>query len=171
MVYIFIDESGDIGNPAILENSKDFSLAACVCDNEKIDYLISQIKQFNTKFKKKEMKFSKFSKTERVLCKKFLKNLTIKNSSVYRKKSLTNYGDSFLKSTFQELINNINISTKGKLKVFIDGTENAHFRKIYEPILRKKFPKATLQFANSIKTPLVQVADFYAGYRRRIERI
>ncbi len=167
MVYLFIDESGDTGNPAIVENSKDFSLAACVCGNEDIDHLITQVKRLNTRLKKKEIKFSKLSAKEKIISKEFLRKLSFETYTTYSRKTLTNYGGTFLRNTFEELVSKINTDKKGKVKVFMDGTENAHFRKIYEPIIRKRFPKAVLQFANSIKTPLIQVADFYAGQRRK----
>lgn len=51
--------------------------------------------------------------------------------------------------------------------IFIDGSENSFFRKMYEPIIRGKFPRARVKFANSIKTPMIQVTDFYAGYTRK----
>jgi hypothetical protein len=57
MIYILIDESGDIGNPSIRENSHDFCLAACICDSENIDHLSEQIEKLTTRLKMKELKF------------------------------------------------------------------------------------------------------------------
>lgn len=170
MIYIFIDESGDPGELHEPGATADFAMAACVCYSENIDEINNQIKNFTTRLKKKELKFSKFSSQEAGLMKKFLKKLNLEYFSVYTKKTAAFHGDRLLKSVFHDLVQSITVATQGKVKIFIDGFENAYFRKIYEPILRKKFPRSVMKFANSIKTPLIQVADFYAGYRRRVEK-
>lgn len=167
MLYIFIDESGDIGNPNTRGNSRDFSLAACLCSSYNIEYFMKKINQLRVRLKKKELKFSKISIREKNIANDYIQRLFIEHYSVYRIKSNNHYGPDFLKDVFRELLLTIPEIKTEKVKVFVDGNENSHFRKIYEPPIRIRLPKATLHFANSIKTPLIQVADFYAGQRRK----
>jgi hypothetical protein len=98
------------------------------------------------------------------------KQLGINHISSYTLKSEFNHGKSLLKNILDDLLRKIVLEKECRVKVFVDGTENAFFRKIYEPVIRKRFPGASLRFANSMKKPMIQVADFYAGYRRRIKR-
>lgn len=167
MVYIFIDESGNLGKIGNGMSSTDFSMVAIVCPSQNIDLFIDRVKLLITKIKKKELKFSKLSTKEIITTYNFLEKLNLNYTSVYYKKTSIHYGEVLLKEAFNNLISKIEIPKNEKIKVFIDGTENAYFRKIYEPIIRKKFTRVTMKFANSMKTPIIQVADFYAGYRRR----
>lgn len=167
MIYVFIDESGNLGRPGQGMTSDDFSMVAIICPSQDIEFLIDKVKRLVIRIKKKEIKFSKLSTKEVRITNKFLDNLNIKYVAVYSNKTDFSYGEMLLRKVFSELILNIKISQKEKIKVFIDGTENAYFRKIYEPVVRKKFPRASVKFANSIKTPMIQVADFYAGYYRK----
>ncbi len=168
MIYIFIDESGDIGNPETLGNSKDFSLAACICDSNDTEELSEEITKFGIRLKKKEIKFSKMSRQETPIIKSLLAKTSIVQVSAYGLKTKWHHGKMFLQNIFKELVEKLPIDDNEKVKVFMDGSENAFFRKIYEPIIRKRFPNATLRFANSLKKPLIQVADFYAGQRRKL---
>lgn len=167
MIYLFIDESGDIGNPEVLGNSRDFSLACCIGYIENIDYLSHEIQKMKLRLKKKEIKFPRLSSKEIILMHQFLKKLEVEKFSVYSTKTKINYGPLFLKGVIFELMVLISIRKNEKIKVFIDGPDNAYYRKIYEPIIKKKFPRAVVKFANSMKTPMIQVADFYAGHRRK----
>lgn len=167
MVYIFIDESGDIGTPTLSVNSKDFSLCASICKSEDIEVLNNKLKKFIHNLNKKEIRFSRLSKKEFPNVKSFIEKLEIGHFLAYRKKTEIYHGKSFLGDILKELMVAIPTFPKEKIVIFIDGTENAQMRKLCTPIIRKRFPKATLKFANSIKTPLIQVADFYAGQRRK----
>lgn len=167
MIYVFIDESGDVGDPNNKVNSRDFSMAACIAYSENIEYLSNQIKESIFRAKKKEFKFSKMSENEVKKLKSFLTKLDIEYVMIYKSKTSYHFGQSLLKQVFEELINSLNIYKGEKIKVFVDGIENAYYRKIYEKILRKNFTHVVLRFANSQKTPMIQVADFYAGYCRR----
>lgn len=166
MYYILIDESGDIGNPKIEANSKDFTLAAFICSTQNIEHLSEQVTQLKTRLKKKEIKYSKLSQKEIQIVEEFLKENPIITISVYAAKDQV-YGKEFLKNLFKELIEKIPVSHHLKTKFFIDGTENAFFRKLYTPLIKSKFSKSSLHFANSINKSLIQIADFYAGKRRR----
>lgn len=167
MIYIFIDESGDTGNPRIPTNSKDFCLGACICNLNDVDEKTQETEKFTLSLNKKELRFSKLSEKEKMLTKKFMEKLGVKNFSAYSRKTRQYYGENLLRNLVRELFESIDVSTTERVKVFLDGTENAFFRKIYESCLRAKFPDSTLRFANSIKKPLIQVADFYAGKRRK----
>lgn len=167
MVYIFIDESGDIGTPTLSVNSKDFSLCASICNSEGIEEINDKIKKFVHDLNKKEIRFSRLSKKEFLNVKRYIEKLEISHFLAYRKKTELYHGKPFLRDTLKELMVAIPIFPKEKIVVFVDGTENAQIRRLYTPIIRSRFPKATLKFANSIKTPLIQVADFYAGQRRK----
>lgn len=170
MRYLFIDESGDIGDPLVVGNSQDFCLGVCVCSLENLEEVNLKVRKLMVHLKKKELRFSKLSSRDVVISKEFFKNLGIEYYTQYMRKSVSHQNDIFLKKVFGDLIYSMDKVESEKVVVFIDGTENAYFRKIYEPIIRKKFPRATVKFANSMKTPLIQVADFYAGYRRRVEK-
>ncbi len=170
MIYILIDESGDIGNPENSANSKDFALSACICDSKNMDKVSEHVEKFVIRLKKKELKFSKMSPSEIRITKLFLSSLTIDHVSVYFVKNKTFHGKYFLEIIIRDLLNKIEIDPTEKVKLFIDGVENKFYRKIYESAMRKRFPKSQLKFANSIKKPLIQVADFYAGHTRRIKK-
>ena len=169
MIYVFIDESGDSGEISENGSTSDFTMAACICYGENIDYLNSEIKRLSIRLRKKEIKFSKLSQEDVVIVKGFFKKLQIEHIVIYSRKTINYHGDILLRGIFQELVSNIKITKKEKVKFFIDGSENAYYRKIYEPIIRKYFSHALLKFANSIKAPMIQVADFYAGHRRRLK--
>ncbi len=170
MIYIFIDESGDFGEMYEIGSSVDFAMAACVCHAENLEDVSWKIKKFCFKLRKKELKFSKMSSREVSQTKNFLKDLEIESFSVCIKKTRRYYGEGLLRRVFQELISNISIDENQKIKVFIDGSENTYFRKLYEPIVRKKFSRVVLKFANSMKTPMIQAADFYAGQARKANK-
>lgn len=166
MLYFFIDESGDSGEIHHPGSSPDFAMAACVCDSEYVEHAKGIIRKLILRLRKAEIKFSKLSWKEVPIAKRSFDSLSINNYSVYASKTSKYYSKNLIEDVFSELIQKINVNRNEKVKVFVDGSENAYFRKLYEPIIRKKFPGAVLRFANSMKTPMVQVADFYAGYRR-----
>lgn len=170
MIYIFIDESGDSGLIDELGTTSDFAMAACICYTENIELLNTKISKFRSRIKKKEIKFSKLSSKEMRLTKEFFGSLKIEHVTTCTEKTNYEHSRDLLHDTFENLISKIKITKKENITVFIDGTENAYFRKIYEPIIRKKFSRVTLKFANSMKTPMIQAADFYAGYMRRFKR-
>jgi hypothetical protein len=172
MIYVFIDESGDTGEIHVPGASQDFVMAGCFCYLDHVDIFSGQIKEIIEKTKKKELKYSKMNKSEIDFMTKFIETRNINHISVYTEKTPFYYGDKLLSNCFTELLDRIPINQSGveKIKIFIDGKENAKLRKIYEPIMRKRFPRSTLKFANSLKTPLIQIADFCAGYRRKIKK-
>ncbi len=167
MIYVFIDESGDIGNPEVRGNSQDFSLAACICRQEDIEAAMTSIKKLRIRLKRKEIKISKLSSQEIRIVNNHFKELKFEHVSVYGNKNNHFHGRQFLKHMVSELMTLSGIDSREKVKVFVDGNENAFFRKIYAPTIKKHFPHSVLKFVDSIKTPLIQAVDFYAGQRRR----
>jgi len=163
--YIYIDESGDIGDPRKKGASLDFSMSACVCKKENILKISCLVHELVVGVNKREIKFSKSTKKEKTYILKHLNRLHLNIKSVYFKKNRFLYKD-ILEISFEELIKKINIDHILPVKVIIDGDENKFYRKIYTKILKRYFKNFKLKFANSVKTPLLQVADFYAGYER-----
>lgn len=170
MIYIFVDESGDYGGESNHGASSDFSMAAVICYTGNIDILSRDIIALRDKLNKKEIKFSKLSQNEIVLITRFLSTTNIENYSIYTEKTKNYFGERLLKNSFTELLDRVDVSSLEKVKIIIDGVENRALRKIYEPIMRKRFTRSVLRFANSQKTPLIQIADFCAGHRRRMKR-
>lgn len=170
MIYVFIDESGDIGNPEKPESSKDFSMAACICTSEHLDNMSEQVAKFAENLRMKELKFSKMSAAEKRSVASFLKKSGIYHVSACATKKYFYHGTELLRVIFKDLVQTIEIDSSQKVKFFIDGTENSLLRKVYEPIIRERFPGAMLRFANSIKRPMIQVADFYAGQARKSKK-
>lgn len=166
MMYIFIDESGDTGNPEKEGTSSDFSMSACICDKavlkESNDFIVFIL----DKLKRKEIKYSKLSKKDKDFVTLKLKKLDIKVKTVYFKKKYDLYTEHLLKYSFDELICKLNIHKDEKVKIIVDGLENSYYRKLYSKILDKYFDRYTLYLKNSQKTPMLQVADFYAGLAR-----
>lgn len=165
-MYIFIDESGDTGNTDKEGTSSDFSMSACICDKlvlkEYNDFIISIL----DKLKRKEIKYSKLSKKDKDYVILKFKKLDVKIQTVYFKKKYNLFTENLLKHSFNELISKLNIDKKQKVKVVVDGLENSYYRKLYSKILDKYFDRYTLYLKNSQKTPMLQVADFYAGLAR-----
>jgi hypothetical protein len=166
MLYIFIDESGDIGNPKKEGTSSDFSMCACVCKKELIDKIDNIVFLTLSNINKTEIKYSKLSKKYKKIIKSIFKKFDINIKTVYLVKRNNFHADNLLKNSFDLLISGLKIDKKEKVKIIIDGMENSHYRKIYSKILNKYFDKYVLYFRNSHKTPMLQVADFYAGLCR-----
>jgi len=163
--YIYIDESGDIGDPKRKGSSLDFSMAACICDKGDILNINMFVNNLIIRIKKKELKYSKMSKEDRIYILSMLNKLNLNIKSVYFKKNKFKHKD-ILEISFNELIKLIKVDKKHKIKVIIDGDENKFYRKIYTNILKIYFKNFKIKFANSAKTPLLQVSDFFAGYER-----
>lgn len=163
MIYIFIDESGDTGNPSIIGTTNSFSMCAVICYIENIEFLSNEIKKLVIDLKKKEVKYSKLSDRQKILVGKYFSKLEIEKICTYENKKSNSYNENLLKTSFENLLREIKIDKIIKLKFVVDGDENAYYRKTYTKIIEKYFTNFTLKFGNSIKTPMLQVADFYAG--------
>jgi hypothetical protein len=146
MFYLFIDESGDTGNPGPQGTSKDFAMSICMCTDEQIERLSKEVLKICSKIKKKEIKYSRLSEADKMYVTKGINKLGIEHYAQYYKK------------------------TARLNKAVIDGDENSHHRKIYTYILDRYFDRFTLKFGNSQKTPMLQVADVYAGICRKNKR-
>ncbi len=83
MIYIFIDESGDTGNPEIIGTTKSFSMCATICYSENIEFLSEEIKKFILKIDKKEIKYSKLSEKQKSLASNYLNKLEIEKFSTF----------------------------------------------------------------------------------------
>lgn len=145
-------------------------MAACICNSENLDNLSDQVAKFAERLRMKELKYSKMSAAEKRSTASFLKKRGISHTSIFTTKNYFNHGTELLRVIFKDLIHKIEIDPSQKVKFFIDGTENSLLRKIYEPIIRERFPRAMLRFANSIKRPMIQAADFYAGQARKSKK-
>ncbi len=165
MLYVFIDESGDTGKPKQEGSSASFCMSVCICSDKDIEKLSLKILALVAHIGKKEIKYSKLSRDHKIYVIKEIEKLKIKSYCVYSSKNGV-YLNSLLKDTFQDLVQKLAQHKEEKVKFIIDGEENSFYRKIYTDVISMYFKKYTLKFANSRKTPLLQVADMYAGMRR-----
>ncbi len=167
MLYIFIDESGDTGNPTHKGTSKDYAICACICTDKNIEYLSKQILDILKYINKKEIKYSRLSDREKIFVVSRIDTLNIEHREFYYKKSGRLLLGDLLKYVFESVVCQVNVLAVTKIKVIIDGDENAYYRKLYSSILDKYFKKYTLKFGNSLKVPMLQVADVYVGLCRK----
>jgi ribosomal protein S4E len=166
MLYIFIDESGDTGNIKHMGTSSGFSMCACLCVDTQIDFVNREIEQILLYIKKKEIKYSKLSDVHKKFVVKKLKHLPITCYSYYYHKDNILCKDALLTHVFESVIMQVLPMSGARIKIVIDGRENARYRKIYSNVLDKYIKKYILKFADSIKTPMLQIADVYAGICR-----
>ena len=165
MYYIYIDESGDSGDPKKTGSSFDFSMSACICNKNDILDISSKVNDLIEFINKKELKYSKISKKDKVYSLKYINKLNLNIKSVYFNKNKFIHKD-IVEISFEELIKRLGLDRKSTLKFVIDGDENKFYRKMYSKIIKRYYKHFKIKFANSVKTPLLQVADFYAGHKR-----
>jgi hypothetical protein len=168
MYYIYIDESGDSGDPKKKGSSLDFSMSACICGKNYVSDISSKVSDLILLLNKKELKYSKISKKDKLYSLTYLNKLKLNIKSVYFKKNRFIHKDIF-EISFEELIKRLDIDKKSTVKFIIDGDENKFYRKMYEKIIKRYYKNFKLKFANSVKTPILQVSDFYAGYEREVK--
>jgi hypothetical protein len=172
MIYLFDDESGNFGSLDMKAGSEGLSISMIICDDENIDEIQKKIENLRSKIKKEEIKFKKLSNKERKLVFEEFRQMRIKFYSVYRVKTKQYVFELFLKDLYESLCINAHINKfrSKKVTIFYDGIENGRLRKYLEYVLEKYLIKYSLKFGDSLKFPLLQAADFYAGLSRYLKR-
>jgi hypothetical protein len=173
MLYLFGDESGNLGLPHGDGNSEDFAICLLECHENDIGKVSDKIDALRKSVGKKEIKFNKLSGKDRYKVFKELRKINLKFTTIYTKKPIFFNSLDFFAANITEII--IVAEAKfpdnsKKIKVVYDGIENSRIRKVIETCLKKTLTKFSLSFGNSEKIPLLQAADFYAGLSRYLKK-
>jgi hypothetical protein len=182
MLYVFIDESGDLG---FTENSSKYYVVAAVeTDNElKISRVFKKVRE-TLKKKKKNIPEFKFTKSDNIVRKRILKGLVkaeltfsaviLQKKQVYnylrdQKQIIHNYLTGFIAESLCP-----NYLDKREIHIIIDKFINKKDRKNFDWYLRVKIencfiqndkvpPKILIYHENSQNSAGLQAADFIAG--------
>ena len=172
-MLVFIDESGDPGFKTTKGSSPNFVTTMVIFDDHSVAKRTQQaIVNLRAELRvKPEFKFSKLYSAHRDRFFDEMAGYSFRTRSVVVQKELI-YSDalrtvkeSFYKFFIRNMLQHDGGALRGA-KVVIDGSGDRQFKKAFRAYLRKNLDKGAvekLDLKDSVKDPLVQLADMVAG--------